>query len=120
MLKTLSLNENHRFRALYGRGKSKAGRYMVVYCLRVRSADNINRLGITVSKKLGHAVTRNRVRRRIREAYRLSELLFKSGYDVVIVARHGSDKAPFEALRGELVRLFGELGMLSNRDDSHA
>ena len=87
MIKTLSLSENHRFRALYGKGKSRAGRYIVVYCMKNRRP--VNRLGLTVSKKIGNAVTRNRIRRRMREAYRLNEAGFKSGFDIVIVARHG-------------------------------
>ncbi len=114
MIHTLSLSENHRFRALYGRGKSKAGRYMVVYSLKSRPAD-VDRLGLTVSKKLGKAVTRNRIRRRLREAYRLNEPSFRTGYDVVIVARHGSETAPFEALKDEMLRLFRELGMTEEK-----
>lgn len=110
MIKTLSLSENHRFRALYGRGKSKAGRFMVVYCQKNRLG-KLNRLGLTVSKKLGKAVTRNRIRRRLREAYRLNEHGFKSGFDIVIVARHGSEKAPFSALEGEMKSLFKDLGI---------
>ena len=110
MNNTLSLSENHRFRALYGRGKSKAGKAMVVYCMKNRMP-GVNRLGITVSKKLGKAVTRNRIRRRLREAYRLSEASFKTGYDIVIVARHGSERAPFGALTGEMLGLFSELGV---------
>ena len=109
MIKTLSLSENHRFRALYGKGKSKAGRYIVVYCMKNRRP--VNRLGLTVSKKIGNAVTRNRIRRRMREAYRLNEAGFKSGFDIVIVARHGCGEAPFSALEGEMRALFAGLNM---------
>ena len=107
MIKTQSLSENHRFRALYGRGKNRAGRYMAVYAMKNRLGPVV-RLGITVSKKLGNAVTRNRIRRRIREAYRLQEI--KNGYDIVIVARRAGEHAPFEALSGELMTLLRELG----------
>ena len=58
---------------------------MVVYCRRNR--EKVNRLGYTVSTKLGHAVVRNRVRRRLREIYRLNAPKLKQGYDIVIVAR---------------------------------
>ena len=109
MIKTQSVNENHRFRALYGRGKNKAGKTMVVYVMKNRLGP-VDRLGITVSKKLGHAVTRNRIRRRIREAYRLHEQEIKSGYDIVIVARHAAEHAPFEALMDEMMQLLRQLG----------
>ncbi len=109
MIKTQSLSENHRFRALYGRGKNRAGRYMAVYAMKNRLGPVV-RLGITVSKKLGNAVTRNRIRRRIREAYRLHEQEIKNGYDIVIVARRAGEHAPFEALSGELMTLLRELG----------
>lgn len=115
MVKTQSLNENHRFRALYGRGKSKPGRFMVIYSMRNRAGE-VNRLGLTVSKKLGKAVTRNHVRRRLREAYRLNEQDIASGFDIVIVARHGSESAPFEALKGEMCELFKDLGLLRRAD----
>lgn len=110
MLKTQALSENHRFRALYRRGKSKAGRFIVVYTMKNRSG-GVNRLGITVSKKLGNAVTRNRIRRRIKEAYRINETNFKNGYDIVIVARHGGENAQFSALEGEIKKLFNELSL---------
>ena len=116
MIKTISLSVNHRFRALYSRGKNKAARLMVVYC-RPQGRARVNRLGITVSKKLGNAVTRNRIRRRIREAYRLNELSFKSGFDIVVVARRGSDSAPFSALEQEMRDIFGALGITEARSD---
>ncbi len=116
MEKTVSLSQNHRFRALYSRGKSRAGRACVVYCQRVKGND-VNRLGITVSKKLGHAVTRNRIRRRIREAYRLLEPKLEAGYDVVIVARHAAEKAVFAALTEEMENHFRQLGLL--KGESH-
>ena len=109
MIKTQSLNENYRFRALYGRGKNKAGKTMVIYVMKNRLGP-VDRLGITVSKKLGHAVTRNRIRRRIREAYRLHEQEIKSGYDIVIVARHAAEHAPFEALMDEMMQMLRQLG----------
>ena len=117
MIKTQSLNENHRFRALYARGKSRAGRYIVVYCMKNR-AGQINRLGLTVSKKLGKAVTRNLVRRRLREAYRLHEPGLKTGYDIVMVARKGSESASLAAVSEEMGLIFSRLGLtLGGRDD---
>ncbi len=117
MEKTLSLNENFRFRALYHRGKSSGMKTLVVYALKGRGG-NINRLGITVSKKLGKAVTRNRIRRRLKEAYRLSEGCVKPGYDIVIVGRASAESADFQTVSRDLLSAFGALGLL--REGNHA
>ena len=73
MKKTIALKENHEFRRLYHRGTSSAGRHLVLYCRKNRLGHN--RLGVTVSVKLGHAVVRNRARRRLREVYRRMDIL---------------------------------------------
>ena len=102
MQHTQSLCENNRFRALYARGKSAAAPSLVVYARKNR-LKTISRMGIPCSVKLGGAVQRNRMRRRIREAYRLQESQFAPGYDIVIVARSrccfaaGYDGAVFQA-----------------------
>ncbi len=80
-----TLKKNSDFRRLYNKGKSAVTPYMVVYCRRNR--DKCNRLGYTVSTKLGHAVVRNRVRRQLREIYRLNAPRLHEGNDIVIVAR---------------------------------
>ena len=65
MKNTISLKENHEFRRLYHRGASSAGRHLVLYCRKNKLG--CNRLGLTVSAKLGKAVQRNRVKRLFRE-----------------------------------------------------
>ena len=87
-----SMKENSLFRRLYARGKSAANSYLVIYCR--KNGGNENRIGYTVSKKLGHAVVRNRVRRRLREIYRLHETEFLPGRDLVVVARSRAVGAP--------------------------
>ncbi len=89
------LKLNHIFRRLY-RTSGQANPYLVLYARKNRTA--ANRVGITVSKKLGHAVVRNRVRRRLREVYRLNEAQFAPGWDIVVVARTRAIKAPFDEL----------------------
>ncbi|MDR0446757.1 MAG: ribonuclease P protein component [Oscillospiraceae bacterium] len=120
---TESLKRNHEFRRLYDRGQSAASRCMIVYCRRngrdklspppAKSAPPLrpNRLGITVSSKLGGAVLRNRMRRRIRETYRLGEAGLKRGYDIVIVARASAATIPFDELGADLRRLYKKLGI---------
>jgi len=91
-----TLKKNSDFRRLYSKGKSTVNSYLVVYCKRNRGDEN--RLGYTVSTKLGHAVVRNRVRRRLREIYRLNSPGLKKGWDIVVVARTRCVGAKYEKL----------------------
>ena len=90
-----SLKLNHIFRRLYSTS-GYANPYMVLYARRNRLG--MNRVGLTTGKKLGHAVVRNRVRRRLREVYRLNEDKFTSGWDIVVVARTRAVYAEFSQL----------------------
>lgn len=85
MVKTVSLKQNREFQRVYRKGNYKAGRYLVVYLLKNNSQQN--RLGVTTGKRFGNSVQRNRIRRLIRENYRLLEPALRPGYDVVIMAR---------------------------------
>ena len=90
-----SLKLNHIFQRLY-RTNGQANGYLVLYARKNRTGTN--RVGITVGKKLGHAVVRNRVRRRLREVYRLNEDKFQPGWDIVVVARTRAIYADFGQL----------------------
>ncbi len=107
---TDSLKKNYEFRRLYGKGRSAATPLLVVYCRRGRSGGN--RLGITVSNKIGNAVVRNRVRRRLREIYRLAEPRFKRGREIVVVARTRSVGAEYRELESAFMRACEKLGLL--------
>ncbi len=85
MKSTLMLTENRDFKRLYARGKSVAHALFVVYYAKNRLGTG--RLGITVNKKFGKAVRRNRARRLLKESYRLLEPAVVPGYDIVLVAR---------------------------------
>ncbi len=106
----VSLKENTAFRRLYQRGKSAASHCLVAYCRPNRLG--YNRLGLTVSTKLGHAVVRNRIRRRLREIYRLNEASLKQGYDVVLVARHACPEASFQTLNASFRTAMSRLNLL--------
>ena len=107
---TTPLRKNHEFKRLYNKGKSLASQYAVVYYR--RNGRSENRLGITVSTKIGGAVQRNRVRRRLKEVYRLSEERLYTGYDIVIVARMKSRYAGFSELTTSVMSLFRNLKII--------
>lgn len=104
-----SLKLNHIFRRLYGTSGHASG-YLVLYARKNRTGTN--RVGITVSKKLGKAHVRNRVRRRLREVYRLNEEKFQPGWDIVVVARGKAIDADFAALTNAYLSLAGKAGIL--------
>ena len=109
-----SLKLNHVFRRLYHKGKSVAGKYLVIYCRRNGSQEN--RIGLTVSAKLGHAVVRNRVRRRLREIYRLHESQVQPGGDIVVVARSRAVDAPYQKLERAYLSQADKLGLLIHEE----
>ena len=106
-----NLKLNHIFRRLYS-SSGHANSYLVLYAKRNRSATN--RVGVTVSKKLGGAVVRNRVRRRLREIYRLHEEQFQPGWDIVVVARSRCVGADFGKLTSAYLSLAEKAGILRN------
>ena len=107
-----SLKLNHIFQRLY-RTSGQANGYLVLYARKNRTATN--RVGITVSKKLGKANVRNRVRRRLREVYRLNEEKFQPGWDIVIVARTRAIHAPFEKLVESYLSAAEKAGILTEK-----
>lgn len=104
-----SLKLNHVFQRLY-RSSGQANGYLVLYARKNRTG--ANRVGITVGKKLGKAHIRNRVRRRLREIYRLNESKFLPGYDIVVVARTRAIGADFGKLTHAYLSLAKKAGIL--------
>ena len=104
-----ALKLNHIFRRLY-HTSGHADAYLVLYARKNRAQSN--RVGITVSKKLGKAHVRNRVRRRLREIYRLNEAKFQPGWDIVVVARSKAVDAPFDKLTASYLALAAKAGVL--------
>ena len=104
-----SLKLNHIFRRLY-HTSGQADGFLVLYARKNRS--DCNRVGITVGKKLGKAHIRNRVRRRIREVYRLNEEQFQPGWDIVVVARSRAVEVPFDKLTRSFLSLAQRAGIL--------
>ncbi len=109
MVNTTSLNSNRDFKRLYSRGLSVVGSSMVLYVRPTRRSGN--RLGLTVSTKLGGAVRRNRMRRRLKECFRGLEGSVQGTFDIVIVARSRCFDIPFPSLNAEMLSLFGKAKM---------
>ena len=126
-MKYTSITENHLFHKAYTKGKRSVGKLVAVYVLpdftaekRMRAnpkKEYINRLGISVSKKLGGAVVRSRVRRIVREGYRTAckNGTVKKGRLIVIAARSASVNAKSTEVGAELCHAFSELGLYSSK-----
>ncbi len=115
MKKTVSIKENKDFKRLYYRGKSVAAGCLAVYFR--QNPYPYCRLGLTVSAKVGNAVTRNRVRRLMRESYRLMEDEVRKSMDIVIVARSSAAGADFSAVRASLEEAFLRAGLIKGARD---
>lgn len=115
MKHTVSLKQNHEFRRLYTKGKTAASPYMAIYCRRNRRQES--RLGLTTGVKLGNAVRRNRVRRRLREVYRTNEDRLIPGWDIVIVARVKSVYARYAELERSFMTLARKLELINSGEE---
>ena len=110
---TCSIKNNYEFRRLYSGGKSAATGLIAVYCRRNRRG--ASQLGITVGTKVGNAVVRNKVRRRLKEIYRLHEPSVRQGFDIVVVARSKSHYAAYRQLEADFLRLMDKLALREAR-----
>ncbi len=110
MDKVQTFGENRDFRRLYARGKSFVHPVLVTYCSRNRS--NRRRYGITVSVKVGGAVTRNRAKRVIREAFRLLSPDVPPGWDIVFVARSKTAQVKMPQVMSVMQKQLKKAGIL--------
>jgi len=115
MKNTISIKLNREFHRVYKRGQRKGGKFVSVYALKNKLSSN--RLGITVGKKFGNSVQRNRMKRLIRENYRLIEEKLCCGYDIVVVAGYSVREAasPNNKLKAVYVPSFEEVGTDINK-----
>lgn len=94
---------NKDFQIIYKKGKSYANKYLIMYVLNNKEEEN--RLGISVSKKVGNSVIRHRITRLIRESYRLQKEKFQSGYDIVVIARSSAKDKNYDEIESALLHL---------------
>ncbi len=103
MKKSESLKKNKDFQLVYKKGKSYANKYLIAYV--IANGTKQNRLGISVSKKVGNSIIRHRVTRLIRESYRLQEDRFQDGLDIVVVARVGVRGRSYNEVESALLHI---------------
>ena len=104
-----SLKKSKDFQKVYNKGNSYANRLLVMYVL--ENHTDKNRLGISVSKKVGNSVVRSRSKRLIYEAYRLNYHELKPGYDYVFVARSAIKDKKYSDVEGAMKNLFKKAGI---------
>ncbi len=98
-----SLKKNKDFQTVYRQGKSYANKYLVLYIMENQTEKN--RIGISVSKKVGNSVIRHHLTRLIRESYRLQEECFQRGYDLVVIARQSAKDVTYKEMESALIHL---------------
>ncbi|MDD3368168.1 MAG: ribonuclease P protein component [Lachnospiraceae bacterium] len=98
-----SLKKNQDFQYVYKNGKSYANKFLVMYV--IENNLEINRLGISCSKKVGNSIVRHHFARLIRETYRLHEDIFNNGLDIVVLARQSAARASYEEIDSAFLHL---------------
>ncbi len=98
-----SLKKNRDFQIVYRTGKSYANKYLVMYVK--ENGLKKNRVGISVSKKVGNSVVRHHLTRLIRENYRVLEANFQCGFDIIIIARVSAKDKNYHQLQSALIHL---------------
>ena len=108
-----SLKKNHQFRFVYKYGRSYANKYLVMYIK--ENGMETNRIGISVSRRVGNSVVRHRITRLVRESYRLHEAVFNSGLDMVVIARVSAKGKSFQEISDALLHLGKLQGVIKEK-----
>lgn len=115
-MKVYKIHKNYDFRIVYNRGKVFHNNLFVIYVWKNKRNFDINRLGISVSKKVGKSVTRNRVRRLVYEAYRLNLHKLKNGYDIVFIARSNAKARSYDDVKRSIVDLLRKSFIIDEKE----
>lgn len=126
-MKEIAIRENHLYKKTYAGGKKAVGRYSVIYALKDLKAyklrkENpkktyVNRIGLTVTKKMGGSVVRNRIKRVLRAAFRAieKEYCLKKGFLIVISSREAASRVSSDVIKEEMKEQFRKLGLISEK-----
>ncbi|HLR08646.1 MAG TPA: ribonuclease P protein component [Bacillota bacterium] len=104
MKKAYRIKKNKEFQAVFRQGKSFANRQLVIYYM-TKSDQNHFRIGLSVGKKIGNAVTRNRIKRYLRQAFLDLEPQILSNVDIIIIARKPTKDMTFHEIKRSLIHL---------------
>ena len=107
---SVPLKFNYEFTRIYRRGKYISGRYVVLHY--ISHPGQTNRIGVTTSKAIGGSVQRNRMRRLLRESYRLNEANIKKGYDIILLGRGGAPRITYSQVNQEVLQAMKKAGIL--------
>lgn len=114
-MKEHRIRKNEEFRNIYKNGKSFSNQLLVLYVY--KNDRKINRVGIVVSKKVGNSVIRNRIKRLIKESYRLNNSKLIDGYDLIFIARVTAKDKSYAEIESSVLNLFKKAGLQSNEKD---
>lgn len=107
------LRKNRQFQTVYKTGKSYANKYLVLYVM--GKQDGLRRVGFAVGKRLGGAVVRNRIKRLLRESFRLNQHCLKQGVDLIIIGRQPIVGKDFDIVNRAVSELFGKAKILAEQ-----
>ena len=118
------IRKNNEFRLVYRRGKSISNELLVLYLFknnknRYEDKGLFNRIGVSVSKKVGNSVVRSRSKRLILESYRLNCNNLNKGYDLVFIARAGIKDRPYKDVEKSLINLLKRAGLKDEKSISN-
>lgn len=115
-MKVYKIHKNYDFRIVYNRGKVFHNSLFVIYVWRNKKNFEINRIGISVSKKVGKSVVRNRVRRLVYEVYRLNLHRLRNGYDIVFIARNSAKNRNYIEIEKSVVSLLRKSFVIDEKE----
>lgn len=115
MKRCYSLKRNKNFRYVYRRGKSVSSRMLVM--IYNKSKTGMVKVGFSVSKKIGNSVQRNRIKRRLREAFRPLIPEITPGYDIIFIAREAVTEAEFASIGRSMYGMLRKASLLKKQND---
>lgn len=112
---SVPLKSNHEFSRVYKHGRYISGRHVVLHFM--KHTKGVNRIGLTTSRNIGGSVSRNRMRRLLRESYRLNEHNIKKGYDIILLGRGGSTDLTYAQVSKEILFLMKKADIMNDSNE---